>query len=170
MPKSSTDRCTPVRARPSSTARARSGSAITADSVTSRVRACGGRPAAASMDATRVGRARSSSTRGERLTATRSSRPSSRNRASSANERRSTCSVSAVISPLRSASGTKSSGETMPRTGCRHRTSASAETTRPVAGSTDGWKNTSSCSAATVRRRSAYSSRRSELERSRAAT
>ena len=43
----------------------------------------------------------------------------------------STCSPSSAIRPLSSAIGMNSSGETMPRSGCAQRTSASVETGRP---------------------------------------
>jgi hypothetical protein len=44
-----------------------------------------------------------------------------------------------TIMPLLSATGMKSAGETTPRLGCCHRSSASAPDSRPVLRSTIGW-------------------------------
>ena len=73
------------------------------------------------------------------LTAARSGRPASRHAATCATTSSSTRAVSSRITGVGSATRMSSSGTTMPRSGCRQRSSASTPTTSPVAIAICGW-------------------------------
>ena len=102
-------------------------------SVISRRSSSAGTPCAAAGPRTVSGKRGSSRQRVDRLTATGIRGPSSSHAAAWASAWSRTRSVSRWIRPVSSATGMKSTGrQTMPRVGCRQRTSASTPTRSPV--------------------------------------
>jgi hypothetical protein len=81
----------------------------------------------------------SSRQRGDRFTATGISYPSSSHRRTCRNACPSTYTVSRLISPVLSAIGMNSAGDTMPRTGWFQRTSASTPHSWCMFSETVGW-------------------------------
>ena len=139
MPKSSTDRETPWLLMESRICLVRTGSAMIELSVISSVSWEAGTRHFASCEATCSGRRLSIRFRTERFTETLTWSPASIQARCWRRAMSRTLAVRDLISPVCSARPMNSSGPTMPRSGCCHRTRASTPTTRPVSSPIFGW-------------------------------
>src|SRR5471032_3345841 len=135
VPKSSSASPIPIARSFSTLRRVGTSSLMSTVSVTSMFSGEGGNPDSCMTAATRSANESSRNCTGDTFTATTTG---SRQRAASAQERRSTHSPSGRIRPVRSAMGTKVVGGNSPRVGCVQRTSASRPVTSPLARLTIG--------------------------------
>jgi hypothetical protein len=102
---------------------------------------------------------------GDRLTEVEIVRPRRRQSACASSALGRTHSVSRLMRPMRSANGMNRAGDTSPRVGLCHRSSASAPTMAPVRESIWGWKTRESSPRSAALPRSASMARSSAVQR-----